>query len=129
MRPHELNLLVIFDVVMTEQSITRTAERLSMTQPAVSNAVARMRAAWNDELFVKDGRNIQATSYAKNLWEQIREPLFQLSKAIKPDKFDPDTAKRTFRIAVSDVSLDSLWFDMRKLIEKQAPNINLHACA
>ena len=53
MRPQELNLLVIFDTVMTENSITRTAEQLSMTQPAVSNAVARMRALWNDDLFVQ----------------------------------------------------------------------------
>ena len=75
MRPQELNLLVIFDTIMTEKSITRAAERLSMTQPAVSNAVARMRANWKDDLFVKDGRNIQPTSYAINLWEQIRTPL------------------------------------------------------
>ena len=51
MHPQELKLLVIFDVIMTENSITRAAEQLSMTQPAVSNAVARMRALWKDELF------------------------------------------------------------------------------
>ncbi len=75
--PQELNLLVIFDAIMTEKSITRTAERLSMTQPAISNAVARMRAAWKDDLFVKDGRNIQPTTYAKNLWDQIRGSFAQ----------------------------------------------------
>lgn len=127
MRPQELNLLVIFDCVMTEKSITRTASRLSMTQPAVSNAVARMRAAWNDELFIKDGRNIRPTNYAINLWQQIKEPLRDLSHAIDPDDFNPLTAKRTFRIAVSDIVVDSLWLEMRQFFEQHAPNINLHA--
>ena len=127
MRPQELNLLVIFDSVMTEKSITRSAERLSMTQPAVSNAVARMRTAWKDELFVKDGRNIQATNFAKNLWEQIKDPLHNLNLAVAPDTFDPKTAKRTFRIAVTDVIVDTLWLEMRQFFEQHAPGINLHA--
>lgn len=127
MRPQELNLLMIFDTIMTEKSITRTAERLSMTQPAVSNAVARMREAWKDELFVKDGRNIQPTTYAKNLWEQIRSPLHQLNKAIDPTVFDPLTAKRTFRVAVSDIVVDTLWLELRQYFEQYAPHINLHA--
>ena len=127
MRPQELNLLVIFDAIMTEKSITRTAERLSMTQPAVSNAVSRMRSAWKDELFVKDGRNIQPTSYAKNLWEQIREPLNQLSSAIDPDEFDPQVARRTFRLSVSDIVVDTMWGDLRRLCEREAPGINIHA--
>ena len=127
MRPQELNLLVIFDAIMTEKSITRTADRLAMTQPAVSNAVARMRAAWDDELFVKDGRNIQPTTYAKNLWDQVRDPLQQLSSAIDPDEFDPQTAKRTFRLSVSDIVVDTIWADLRRLCEREAPGINIHA--
>jgi len=127
MRPQELNLLVIFDTIMTEKSITRAAERLSMTQPAVSNAVARMRANWKDDLFVKDGRNIQPTSYATNLWDQIRTPLHNLNEAIAPGTFDPKTAKRTFRVAVADIVVDWVWLEMRQLFEKEAPGINLHA--
>lgn len=127
MRPQELNLLVIFDVIMTEQSITRAAEQLSMTQPAVSNSVAKMRAIWKDELFVKDGRNIQPTTYAKNLWAQVKDPLLDINQAVKPDGFDHKTAKRTFRIAVSGLVVDLLWLDMRLLFEQQAPGINLHA--
>lgn len=127
MRPQELNLLVIFDTIMTEKSITRAAERLSMTQPSVSNAVARMRANWKDDLFVKDGRNIQPTSYAINLWEQVRTPLQNLSEAIEPGAFNPQTAKRTFRVAVADIAVDTSWLEMRQLFEKEAPGINLHA--
>jgi DNA-binding transcriptional LysR family regulator len=127
MRPQELNLLMVFDAIMTERSITRAANRLSMTQPAVSNAVSRMRIAWKDELFVKDGRNIQPTLHAQNLWNQVRAPLTALTDAVDPKIFDPATAKRTFRVAVADVVVDMAWADLRRVIEKEAPGINIHA--
>ena len=127
MRPQELKLLVIFDVIMTENSITRAAERLSMTQPAVSNAVAKMRLLWKDELLVPDGRKVQPTSYAKNLWEKVRDSLHNINQAIEPEEFEAKSAKRTFRVALPDIALDSLWLDMRKLFEKEAPGLNLHA--
>ena len=127
MRPQELNLLMVFDAIMTERSITRAAHRLSMTQPAVSNAVSRMRVAWKDELFVKDGRNIQPTLYAQNLWDQVREPLISLTEAVDPKGFDPATAKRTFRVAVPDLVVDMAWAELRYVIEKEAPGVNIHA--
>ena len=127
MRPQELKLLVIFDVIMTEKSITLAANRLSMTQPAVSNAVSRMRVLWKDELFVPHGRKIQPTAYANNLWEQVRDSLYNINQAIKPDEFEAHNAKRTFRIALPDIALNTLWLKLRKLFEQQAPGINLHA--
>ncbi|MBA6338181.1 LysR family transcriptional regulator [Colwellia sp. BRX8-7] len=127
MRPHELKLLVIFDVIMTEKSITQAAERLSMTQPAVSNAVARMRILWKDELLVPDGRKIKPTAYAKNLWEQVRDSLHNINQAIEPEDFEARSAMRTFRVALPDIALDTLWLDLRKLFEKEAPGLNLHA--
>ena len=127
MRPLELKLLVIFDVIMTEKSITQAAERLSMTQPAVSNAVARMRVLWKDELFVPDGRKIQPTTYAKNVWEKVRDSLHNINQAIEPEDFEAGSAKRTFRVALPDIALDTLWVDLRKLFEKEAPGLNLHA--
>jgi DNA-binding transcriptional LysR family regulator len=127
MRPQELKLLVIFDVIMTEKSITQAAKRLSMTQPAVSNAVSRMRVLWNDELFVPDGRRIQPTTYANNLWGKVRDSLYNINQAIAPDEFEAKSAKRTFRIALPDIALNTLWLDLRKLFEKEAPGLNLHA--
>lgn len=127
MRSQELNLLMVFDAIMTEQSITRAAERLAMTQPAVSNAVSRMRTVWKDELFVRDGRNIQPTIYAQNLWRQIKLPLNQLADAVDPQEFDPATATRAFRIALADFFVDILWSPLRHIIEQQAPGIDLHA--
>jgi DNA-binding transcriptional LysR family regulator len=127
MRPHELKLLVIFDVIMTEKSITQAAKRLSMTQPAVSNAVSRMRVLWKDELLVPDGRRIQPTTYANNLWGQVRDSLHHINQAINPEEFDAKSANRTFRIALPDIALDTLWLDLRKLFEKEATGLNLHA--
>jgi len=118
---------MVFDAIMTERSITRAANRLSMTQPAVSNAVSRMRVAWEDELFVKDGRNIQPTLHAQNLWNQVRAPLIALTEAVDPKSFDPATAKRTFRVAVSDIVVDMAWAELRCAIEKEAPGVNIHA--
>jgi len=127
LRPQELKLLIIFDVIMTEKSITQAAERLSMTQPAVSNAVAKMRVLWKDELLVPDGRKIQPTTYAKDLWEKVRDSLHNINHAIEPQVFEARSAKRTFRIALPDIALDTLWLDLRKLFEKEAPGLNLHA--
>lgn len=127
MRNQELNLLSVFDAIMTEGSITRAADRLAMTQPAVSNAVSRMRIAWKDELFVKDGRNIQPTLHAQNLWAQIREPLKQLGEAVDPSTFDPATAKRTYRVCGADLAINTAWKPLRKMIESDAPNINVYA--
>ena len=127
MRTQDLNLLVIFDAIMTEGSITRAAERLSMTQPAVSNAVSRMRVAWRDELFVKDGRKIQPTLAAKSLWQQVQEPLRNLGDAIEPHHFDPQVSTRTFRVCATDGVIDLAWPELREAVEAEAPGIAIHA--
>ena len=126
MRPQDLNLLMVFDAIMTERSITRAADRLAMTQPAVSNAVSRMRVAWKDEVFVKQGRNIQPTLYAQNLWNQIKDPILHLSEAIDPQSFEPAKERRTFRVAVADIIAEMLMVPLRQLLEREAPNINIH---
>ena len=98
-----------------------------MTQPAVSNAVSRMRVLWKDKLFVPDGRRIQPTTYANNLWGKVRGSLQNINQAIKSEEFEAINAKRTFRVALPDIALDALWLSLRKLFEKEAPGLNLHA--
>lgn len=127
MRHQDLNLLAVFDAIMTEGSITRAADRLALTQPAVSNSLSRMRALWGDELFVKDGRNIRPTVFAQNLWSQIKEPLLNLEKAVDQGSFDPATAERTFKIASADAMVEIVWPELRQILEKEAPGINVHA--
>lgn len=75
LRMVDLNLLTVFDAVMQEQNITRAAHTLGMSQPAVSNAVARLKVMFNDELFVRYGRGIQPTARAFQLFGSVRQAL------------------------------------------------------
>lgn len=127
MKTHELQLLYIFDAIMTERSVTRAADRLAMTQPAVSNAISRMRQVWNDPLFVRKGRNIEPTSYALSLWDQVGDPMFALTNAVSATQFDPASARRTFRIAVTDVIVEMIWRQLIELLEREAPGVDVHA--
>lgn len=122
----DLNLVVIFDQIMKEQSITVAAERLAMTQPSVSNAVARMRHHWRDPLFVKHGRGVRPTPYAQQLWQQITAPLHNISEAISPEYFEPKQARTVFRIALTDATAAVILPALRNIIEHEAPNIAIH---
>ncbi|WGV98535.1 LysR family transcriptional regulator [Vibrio sp. YMD68] len=123
----DLNLMVIFDAIMQEQSITIAAERLAMTQPSVSNAVSRMRHVWKDPLFVKHGRGIRPTPYAITLWEEIGAPLESIRLATAQSEFSPLTLQRTFRIATTDWMADLFWLPLKELIQAEAPLVNIHA--
>jgi len=112
---------------MQEQSVSVAAERLSMTQPSVSNALSRMRHVFKDPLFIKDGRGIKATPFASSLWLQVSSSLNIISEVVNPKTFVAHHAKRTFRIALTDGMLSLLWLELRKEIEQKAPHINIHA--
>ncbi len=127
MKPVDLNLFVIFDAIMREESMTAAAERLALTQPSVSNAVSRMRHAWGDPLFIKQGRGIKPTPTALKLWQQTRAPLETIRDAANKDQFNPATTKRTFRIAATDFAIDMLWLPLLKTLEKEAKDIDIHA--
>lgn len=127
MRKTDFNLLAIFDAIMIENSIIGASKRLSMTQPAVSNAVMRMRQTYDNPLFVKKGRGIEPTSYALNLWTKIHEPINILNDSVNPEEFSPANNKRRFRIAIPDILVDLTWLPLRKLIEKEAPGLDILA--
>lgn len=123
----DLNLMVIFDAIMQEQSVTIAAERLSMTQPSVSNALSRMRHVFKDPLFIKEGRGIKPTPFASSMWLQVSNSINTISDVVNPKTFVPYYAKRTFRIALTDGLVSLLWLELRKVIEQTAPHINIHA--
>lgn len=100
LRGVDLNLLTVFDVVMRVQNITRAAEVLGMSQPAVSNAVARLKVMFNDELFIRYGRGIQATHRACQLFDPIRQALLLVQNELPGAGFSPTTSGRIFNIAV-----------------------------
>ncbi|GGP27150.1 LysR family transcriptional regulator [Silvimonas amylolytica] len=127
MRDVDLNLLSIFDAIMTEGSVTKAAQQLAMTQSAVSNAVARMRVVWKDPLFIKEGRGIRPTPRASAIWRDIGLPLATIRETINPAPFDPATTARRFRIAATDHMTYPLWPPLRNLLEARAPGIDILA--
>ncbi len=104
LRTLDLNLLKVFDVVMVERSVTRSAQRLHMTQPAVSNALRRLREATNDELFVPGASGMAPTPHAQQLWPVVREALEQLHLAFEPSAFNPQLEARSFTLAMADAT-------------------------
>ncbi len=103
-RTLDLNLLRVFDVVMAERHVTRAADRLSMTQPAVSNALRRLRESIGEDLFVSSPVGITPTRKAETLWPTVRESLQALRTTIEPDAFDPRRADQEFVVAMADAT-------------------------
>src|SRR6202008_3156929 len=97
LRRFDLNLLVLFDVLMSERSVTRAAERLGRTQSAVSHALSRLREQFCDPLLVKGGARMQPTALALDLIEQARPMLGGIKRVLAPQNvFDPKTSNRLF---------------------------------
>jgi DNA-binding transcriptional LysR family regulator len=102
-RQLDLNLLVVFDAVMQARNATRAAEKLNMSQPAVSHALARLRAALGDELFVRTPEGMEPTPQAEHLAPSVRRALADLAVAVgNKATFDPKTASCDFVIAVNN---------------------------
>lgn len=117
----DLNLLHIFRVVMEERNVSRAAERLSMTQPAVSNALNRLRDLLKDELFTRVVGGVKPTQRAFDLWPSVKEALDVLNSSVQQIEFDPATTKTTFRFAVTDSLTPSMVPQLSVIFAAQAP--------
>jgi DNA-binding transcriptional LysR family regulator len=104
-RTLDLNLLRVFDVVMTERHVTRAAERLAITQPAVSNALRRLREATGEDLFIPSSTGVTPTRKAEALWPSVRAALGGLRGAFEPQGFDPQSDARSFTLAMADATV------------------------
>jgi DNA-binding transcriptional LysR family regulator len=121
----DLNLLRVFDAVMTEQNLTRAAGHLAMTQPAVSNAIKRLRESLGDELLIRTAYGVKPTPRAEALWPAVRQALAALEAAVMPETFDVSKAQATFRLAMADATA-ALWLpSLVRSIEKEAPGVNI----
>lgn len=121
----DLNLLRVFDTVMVEQNLTRAADKLAMTQPAVSNALKRLRLSLKDELLVRTAYGVKPTARAEAIWPAIRQALSNLEAAIAPSTFDIGREQATFRMAMADATA-ALWMPgLMRAIEQQAPGLNI----
>lgn len=122
----DLNLLSVFQEVYRERQISAAARRLGLTQSAVSNALARLRRTFGDELFVRTAHGMQPTPLAQQMAEPIGAALAQVALALSQrSRFDPATSGRRFTLAMTDVG--EVYF-MPVLIERcraAAPNVEI----
>lgn len=124
-RTLDLNLLRVFDEVMAERNLTRAARNLSITQPAVSNALRRLREVLGDELVRRSGAGVEPTPRALALWPTVRDALRQLQHTLAPGEFDAGTADTTFLLAMADATAAELIPGLVQIAEKEAPAISL----
>src|SRR3954451_16957654 len=92
----DLNLLIVFDAIMQERSVTRAGGRIGLSQPAVSHALSRLRHMLRDELFIRPHEDMVPTPWAEQLAEPLRRALHDLQLALEPEIFVPKEASRQF---------------------------------
>ena len=123
----DLNLLVVFDAVMRERHVTRAAKRIGMTQPAVSNALSRLRHIAKDDLFIRASDGVVPTARALELGPPIRQAISLVENAFDPTTFDPKNSIDEFNIAISNYTASILFPQLARILEKEAPNINVRS--
>ena len=122
----DLNLFVVFDAIFAQQSLTRAAEVLHVTQPAVSNSLARLREVFDDPLFVRSPQGMSPTPLARQLITPIRESLKTFDDCIRDRVgFDPASARHTFRLHATEHAEISLLPRLLEHLSKVAPGITL----
>lgn len=125
-RTLDLNLLRVFDAVMAERSLTRAAQRLAMTQPAVSHALKRLRETLGEELFVRQAFGMKPTSRAEGLWPEVRAALDRLRLVLDPGDYQPDQQEQTFRIAMADATAALVLPPLVAQLERLQALANIH---
>ena len=123
----DLNLLIVFDAVMREKHVTRAAKRIGMTQPAVSNALNRLRYIAKDDLFVRSSAGVVPTARAIELGPPIRQAINLVENAFDPTSFDPKNSSEEFDIAISNYTASILFPKLAEILEKEAPHINIRS--
>lgn len=125
-RGFDLNLLVALDALLSEQSVSRAADRLHLTQPAVSSALGRLRSYFNDEILQSSGKRMFPTAHAAALAPMLDEVLEGIERLISASAvFDPATSQRRFRIVASDYISTVLLMPLMARIQAEAPDVRL----
>ncbi|MCW2502906.1 MAG: Transcriptional regulator, LysR family [Actinomycetia bacterium] len=122
----DLNLLVALDALLAERNVTRAGKRLSLSQPAMSAALARLRKMFDDPLLVRNGRRLRPTPLAESLVQPIREILTLIEETLSDrPAFDPATDSRTFSIAAGEHASIVLIRPLYEVLAKEAPHVRL----
>ncbi|WP_255838442.1 LysR family transcriptional regulator [Pseudomonas benzenivorans] len=126
LRRVDLNLLIVFETLMHERSVTRAAEKLFLGQPAISAALSRLRGLFDDPLFVRTGRSMEPTARAEEIFGLLVPALDSISTAVsRAADFDPATSKTVFRIGLSDDVEFGLLPPLIKRLRAEAPGVVL----
>jgi DNA-binding transcriptional LysR family regulator len=124
-RSVDLNLLVAFDALFDERSVTRAAERLAVTQPTVSGLLKRLRRTFSDQLFLRTSHGILPTPRAEALAGPVKNLLASAQSLVTPETFDPAVAETTIKICGSDYLQNAVISPLIKAIRKVAPKIRV----
>ncbi|WP_137822771.1 LysR substrate-binding domain-containing protein [Pseudomonas sp. D(2018)] len=126
LRRVDLNLLIVFETLMHERSVTRAAEKLFLGQPAISAALARLRTLFDDPLFVRTGRSMEPSARAMEIFALLSPALDSISTAVsRAADFDPATSSAVFRIGLSDDVEFALLPALLRRLRAEAPGVVL----
>ena len=126
LRKLDLNLLIALDVLIAEASVTRAAERLEMSQSAMSHALKRLRSVLDDDILIRTSREMEVTPYAREISDRVRQILTEIqSTLLSKETFNPATAQETFRIAASDYVEATIGIHLVQQLTTQAPGIRI----
>src|SRR5258708_2020527 len=121
----DLNLLIVFDAVMQERSVTRAGQRIGLSQPAMSYALGRLRHMLKDELFIRAPEGMVPTPRAEALAHPLRNALSEMQLALEPAAFDPAAADRRFALAVNNYAAVVLAPPLVTAASAAAPSVRL----
>lgn len=122
----DLNLVLALNVILEEANVTRAGERLGLSQPAMSGALAKLRRKFGDELLVRSGREYELTPFAKQLLPEARRALRLISEALAvTEEFDPALSDRVFTVTMSDYAMAVLLQPLLDRLSRLAPHVRL----
>lgn len=126
----DLNLLVVFDALMRTRSVTLAGERVGLSQSSTSNALQRLRTAFNDPLFVRTAKGMEPSDLALELEAPLRSALDQLRRTVEQVRtFEPATTSRVFRVLMSDIAQALHMPTLVAAIRREAPLVHLENVA
>lgn len=122
----DLNLLVVFNQLLVDRRVSKAAESLGVSQPAVSNSLAKLRRLLDDELFLRTPRGMEPTPYADQLAGSVSEALALIHSGVNQrSSFDPATVKRSFTIAMTDIGEIYFLPALIERLRREAPGVTL----
>ena len=121
----DVRLLLAFDALMAEQSVTRAAARVGLTQQGMSGQLARMRDVFGDPLFVRDGAGISSTPYADSLQPQVKTAILSLQALARGPVFDPHSLDGIITLAATDYAIELLLPPLLKTLRIETPRLKL----